>query len=76
MFHEGFANCLSQDCHIGIDRNVSTACCRSSIIRGDHGDSVDLLSRTICSTMVVASDWCIMNLAHGWLLYFCCSRFS
>ena len=27
--------------------------------------SVDLLSKTICSTVVV-SDWCIKNLAHGW----------
>ena len=27
--------------------------------------SVDLLSRTICTTVVV-SDWCISNLAHGW----------
>ena len=42
-----------------IDRDVSTAHCRSS-----SGDSVDLLSRTICSTVVV-SDWCITNLAHA-----------
>ena len=27
--------------------------------------SVDLLSKTICTTVVV-SDWCIKNLAHGW----------
>ena len=27
--------------------------------------SVDLLSKTICITMVI-SDWCIKNLAHGW----------
>jgi len=26
---------------------------------------IDLLSRTICTTVVV-SDWCITNLAHGW----------
>ena len=38
----------------------STAHCRSS-----SGDSVALLSRTIC-TFVVVSDWCITNLAHGW----------
>ena len=28
-------------------------------------DSVDLLSRTIRTTVVV-SDWCILNLAHDW----------
>ena len=33
--------------------------CRSS-----SGDSVDLLSRTICTTVVV-SDWSVTNLAHG-----------
>ena len=33
--------CLTPDCHIDINRNVSTAYCRSS-----SGDSVDLLSRT------------------------------
>ena len=35
-------NRLSHDCHIDIDRDVSTAYCRSS-----SGDSVDLVSRTI-----------------------------
>ena len=29
------------------------------------GDSVDLLSQTICITVVV-SDLCITNVAHGW----------
>ena len=29
------------------------------------GDSVDSLSRTICTTVVV-SNWCITNLAHDW----------
>ena len=29
------------------------------------GDIVDLLSRTVCATVVV-SDWCITNHAHGW----------
>ena len=53
-------NCLSHDCHFDIDRDVLTAHCKSS-----SGDSVDLLSRTICTTVVV-SDWCITNLAHGW----------
>ena len=51
---------LSNDCHFDIDRDVSTAHCRSS-----SGDSVDLLSRTICTTVVVG-DWCITNLAHSW----------
>ena len=51
---------LSHDCHFDIDRDVSTAHCRSS-----PGDSVDILSRTICSTVVV-SNWCTPNLAHGW----------
>ena len=31
------------------------------------GDSVDLLSGTICTTVVV-SDWYIMNLVQGWLV--------
>ena len=43
-----------------IDRNISTAHCRSS-----SGNSVDLLSRTICTTVVV-SDWSITNVARGW----------
>ena len=33
--------------------------------RSSSGDSVALLSRTICTTVVV-SDWCITNLSHGW----------
>ena len=37
---KSFVNRLSHDCHIDIDRDVSTAYCRSSL-----GDSVDLLSR-------------------------------
>ena len=53
-------NCLSHDCHFDIDCDVSTALCRSS-----SGNSVDLRSWTIC-TIVVVSDWRIMNLAHGW----------
>ena len=40
---------LSHDCHFDIDHDVSTAHCRSST-----GDSVDLLSQTICTTMVVS----------------------
>ena len=50
MCIEGFVNRLSHDCHLDIERGVSTANCRSS-----SGDKVDLLSRTICSTLVVSS---------------------
>ena len=35
-----------------------------SYCRSSSGDSVDLLSRTICTTVVV-SDWSITNLAHS-----------
>ena len=55
---KGFVNSLPSDRHLDIDHHVSTAYCRCS-----SGDGVDLLSRTICTTMVV-SDWCIMNLAY------------
>ena len=51
---------LSHDSRVDIDRDVSTAHCSSS-----SGDSVDLLSRTICTTVVV-SDWCITNLTQDW----------
>ena len=60
LYIQGLVNRLSPDCHIGIDRDVSTAYCRSS-----SGDGVDSLSRTICTTVVV-SDWCITILAHAW----------
>lgn len=44
---------------VDTDHNVSTTyCCSSS------GNSDNLLSMTICTTMGV-SDWCGMNLAHG-----------
>ena len=56
--HKDFVSRLSHGCHIDIDRDVSTAYCKSS-----SGDSaVDSLSRTICTTVVV-SDWCIAILA-------------
>ena len=55
---KGLVYRLSHDWHFDIDRDVSTAHRRSS-----SGDIVDLLSRTICTTLVV-SDWCITN--HGW----------
>ena len=51
---------LSHDSRVDIDRDVSTAHCSSS-----SGDSVDLLSRTICTTVVV-NDWCITNLTQDW----------
>ena len=55
---------LSHDCHFDIDsRDVSTELGR--VLQVSLGDSVDLLSRTICTTMVVR-DWCIANLFHGW----------
>ena len=57
---KGLVLLFSHDCHNDIDRDVSTAHCRSP-----SGDIVDLLSQTICTTVVV-SDWCITNLAHGW----------
>ena len=57
---KGLVYCSSHNCHFHIDREVSTAEIRSS-----SGDIVDLLSQTICTTVVV-SDCCITNLANGW----------
>ena len=51
-----FILCLTID----IDHDNLTTHCRSS-----SGDSVNVLSRTVCTTVVV-SDWCITNLAIGW----------
>ena len=51
---------LSHGCDFDLNRDLSTAYFTSS-----SGDSVDLLSRTICTTVVV-SDFCTTNLAHGW----------
>ena len=42
MCMKGVVNSLPSDCHLDIDRHVSTAYCRCSL-----GDVVDLLSRTI-----------------------------
>ena len=56
---KGLVYRVSHNCNFDIDRDVSTAHCRSSL-----GDGVDLLSRTIF-TIVVVSDWCITNLALG-----------
>jgi len=56
---KGLVYRLSHDCNFDIDRDVSTAHCRSS-----SGDGVDLLSWTIFTTVVV-SDWCITNFALG-----------
>ena len=61
MCIKGLVYRLSHDCHFDINCHVSTAQYRSSL-----GGSVDLLSLTICTTVVV-SDWCITTLAHGWL---------
>ena len=47
---EGFVYRLSHDCHLDIDHDVSTAHCRSS-----SGNSVVLLSTTICTNMVVSN---------------------
>ena len=43
---KGVVNSLPSDCHLDIDCHVSTANCRCF-----SGDGVDLLSRTICTTM-------------------------
>ena len=63
---KGLVYRLSHDCNFDIDRDVSTAHCRSS-----SGDGVDLVSPQygpIFATVVV-SDWCINNLALGrWVL--------
>ena len=61
MYKE-FVYCLSHDSQLHIDRDASTVYWRSS-----SGDSVDLLSGTICTTKVV-SDCYIMNLVQGWLV--------
>ena len=53
---EGFVYRLSHDCHLDIDRDVSTAHCRSS-----SGNSVVLLSTTICTNMVV-SDFVLQSI--------------
>ena len=56
---KGLVYRLSHDCHLDIDRDVSTAHCRSS-----SGDIVDLLSRTICTTLVL-SDWVSRTMVGG-----------
>ena len=60
---EGFVYRVSHLCHLHIKREVSTALCRSS-----SGNSVILLSTTICTNMVV-SDRYITSLTQGW--WFC-----
>ena len=59
MCIKDFVYHLSHDCHLDIDRDVSTAYCKSA----SSGNSVDSLSGPIYTTMNV-SDWCIANLAH------------
>ena len=46
---KGLVYRLSHDCHFDIDPDVLTARCGSS-----SGVSVDLLSRTICTAVVVS----------------------
>ena len=53
---EGFVYCLSHDCHLDIDHDLSTAYCRSS-----SGNSVVLLSTIICTNMVV-SDFVLQSI--------------
>ena len=52
--YKGFSLLFVSRLSLDIDRDVSTAHCRSS-----SGDSVDSLSRTICTTVVV-SNWCTL----------------
>ena len=54
MCIKGFCYCLSHDCHLDMDPDILALYCWSSL-----GDSVDLLSRTNCTAMVVG-DWCII----------------
>ena len=65
---------LFHDSQFDIDCEFSTAHCKSS-----SGVSVELLSRTICTTVFV-SDWCITNLSHIPILtvhtYHNCSTFE
>ena len=56
---KGLVYRLSYVCQF-IDHGISTAHCNSP-----PSDTVDLLSRTMFTTVVV-SDWCITNLAHSW----------
>ena len=46
--------------HFDIDRDILIK------YRVSSDSSVDLLSGTIILFSVVVSDWCIMNLDHGW----------
>ena len=64
MCIKGLVYHLSHDCHFDIDHDVSTAHCRSS-----SGDSVGLLSQTICTTVVV-SDWWVSIQSTGTLVEF------
>jgi len=54
MCIKGFFYRLSHDCQLDIDPGILAVYCRSSL-----GDSVDLLSRT-SSTAMVVGDWCII----------------
>ena len=56
---KGFIYSLSHGCQSHTDHDVSITYCGSSV-----GDSIDLLSTSICTTMDV-SDWCITNPTYG-----------
>ena len=58
MYIQGLVYHLSHNCHFDIDRDVLTAHCRSS-----SGDSVDLLSRTICTTVLL-----VIGVSHSSLI--------
>ena len=51
---------VSQYSHLDINRDILIKYRVSSV------NSVDLLSGTMILFIVVVSDWCIMNLDHGW----------
>ena len=51
---------LSHNSHLDIDCDILIK------YRVSSDNSVDLLSGTVILFIVVVSDWCIMNLDHGW----------
>ena len=51
---------MSHNSHLDIDRDILIK------YRVSSDSSVDLLSGTVILFIVVVSDWCIMNLDHGW----------
>ena len=55
MCIKDFVYRLSHDCHLDIDRDVSTVYCKSSSVAGGA-----------IYTTVIVSDWCITDLAYCW----------